>query len=100
MSEFVSAAPRVHDLTPTLMTHMPVWPTLPLPGFEPVGIVSREGYAVARVNCLTHTGTHMDAPYHFLEDGATVDRPYRPVAAPLKIARASGATARGLAFEN
>ncbi len=67
-------APKVHDLTALLTTHMPVWPTAPLPSFEPVGIVARDGYSIERVNCLTHTGTHMDAPYHFLEDGLTVDR--------------------------
>lgn len=65
---------RVRDLTALLETHMPVWPTSPLPTFEPVGIVARDGYSVERVNCLTHTGTHMDAPYHLLEDGLTIDR--------------------------
>ena len=70
----VSATPRVHDLTAVLQTHMPVWPTSPLPVFEPVGLVARDGYAIERVNCLTHTGTHIDAPYHFLEDGPTVDQ--------------------------
>jgi arylformamidase len=70
----VSANPRVHDLTALLTTHMPTWPTSPLPVFEPVGIVARDGYSIERVNCLTHTGTHMDAPFHFLEDGLTVDR--------------------------
>ena len=64
----------MHDLTALLQTHMPVWPTAPLPRFEPVGIVARDGYALERVTCTTHTGTHMDAPYHFLEDGETVDR--------------------------
>jgi kynurenine formamidase len=53
---------------------MPVWPTAPLPVFEPVGLVPRDGYSIERVNCTTHTGTHMDAPFHFLEDGLTVDR--------------------------
>jgi len=53
---------------------MPVWPTETLPVFEPVAFVARDGYASERVNCLTHTGTHVDAPYHFLEDGVTVDR--------------------------
>ena len=64
----------VHDLTATLETHMPVWPTAPLPTFEPVGVIARDGYALERVSCLTHTGTHMDAPFHFLEDGVTVDQ--------------------------
>ena len=70
----MTASPRVHDLSATLTTHMPVWPTSPLPVVEPVGVVARDGYAIERVNCMTHTGTHMDAPFHFLEDGLTVDR--------------------------
>lgn len=70
----VSSAVRVHDLTALLTTHMPVWPTEPLPVFEPVAFVPRDGYASERVTCLTHTGTHLDAPYHFFEDGTTVDR--------------------------
>jgi arylformamidase len=53
---------------------MPVWPTSPLPVIEPVGIIARDGYAIERLNCLTHTGTHLDAPYHFLETGKTVDQ--------------------------
>ncbi|MFZ1022836.1 MAG: cyclase family protein [Thermoplasmata archaeon] len=65
---------RVHDLTATLQSYMPVWPTSPLPVIEPVGFVARDGYAIERINCLTHTGTHMDAPSHFLEDGATIDQ--------------------------
>jgi len=65
---------RVHDLTALLQTHMPVWPSAPLPTFEPVGVVARDGYSIERISCTSHTGTHMDAPYHFLEDGMTVDQ--------------------------
>ena len=65
---------RVHDLTALLETHMPVWPSSPLPSFEPVALIAREGYSNERISCLAHTGTHMDAPYHFLESGLTVDR--------------------------
>jgi arylformamidase len=68
------AARRVHDLTALLQTYMPVWASAPLPTFEPAGIIARDGYAIERVNCTTHTGTHMDAPYHFLEEGVTVDK--------------------------
>jgi arylformamidase len=70
----MAPARRVHDLTALLQTHMPTWPTSPLPVFEPVGFVARDGYSIERVSCLTHTGTHLDAPSHFLEDGLTVDR--------------------------
>ncbi len=67
-------ARRVHDLTALLQTYMPVWASAPLPVFEPTGIVARDGYAIEHISCTSHTGTHMDAPYHFLEDGMTVDR--------------------------
>jgi arylformamidase len=53
---------------------MPVWPTSPLPILEPLGVISRDGYSIERLNALTHSGTHMDAPYHFLESGKTVDQ--------------------------
>jgi arylformamidase len=69
----MATARRVHDLTALLQTHMPVWPGSPLPVFEPVGIVPKDGYLIERITALTHTGTHLDAPAHFLEDGATVD---------------------------
>ncbi|MGI0070745.1 MAG: cyclase family protein [Thermoplasmata archaeon] len=65
---------RVHDLTALLQTYMPVWPGTPLPTFEPMGILARDGYTIERISCMTHTGTHMDAPYHFLEDGLPIDR--------------------------
>lgn len=68
------AAPRVHDLTALFRTHMPVWPTSPLPVVEPVGLIPRDGYSIERLTALTHSGTHMDAPYHFLESGKTVDQ--------------------------
>jgi arylformamidase len=66
--------PKVHDLTATFRTHMPVWPTSPLPVLEPIGVVARDGYAVERLSALTHSGTHLDAPYHFLESGKSVDQ--------------------------
>lgn len=64
---------RVHDLTALLETHMATWATSPPPVFEPTAIIARDGYSIERVDCFSHTGTHVDAPYHFLEDGATVD---------------------------
>jgi arylformamidase len=70
----VAAPRRVHDLTALLENQMPVWPTSPLPVVEPVGQLDRDGYVIERISCLTHTGTHMDAPSHFLEGGTTVDR--------------------------
>jgi arylformamidase len=33
-----------------------------------------EPYNVARITMGAHSGTHVDAPYHFLADGATVEQ--------------------------
>jgi arylformamidase len=53
---------------------MPVWATAPLPVLEPIGLIPRDGYSIERLSALTHSGTHLDAPYHFLESGKTVDQ--------------------------
>ncbi len=62
------------DLTNEVRTHMPLWPTAPLPVISPVGVVSRDGYSFETISAGTHTGTHVDAPYHFDETGKTVDK--------------------------
>ena len=53
--------------------------TTPVPWHPPVEITvlgrhELEGRATRKVTLGTHTGTHMDAPYHFVEDGATIDQ--------------------------
>ncbi|QKQ99070.1 cyclase family protein [Metallosphaera tengchongensis] len=65
---------KIFDLSVTLSPYMPVWPTNPLVDIKPTGILSRDGYNVEFVSFATHTGTHVDAPYHFDERGATVDK--------------------------
>lgn len=62
-----------YDLSVPLKTYMPIWPTNPLVNIVPVGIAARDGYSVETYFSATHSGTHIDAPYHMLEDGATVD---------------------------
>lgn len=32
------------------------------------------GYNITQISMSTHQGTHLDAPYHFLNDGITVDK--------------------------
>jgi kynurenine formamidase len=65
---------RIIDLSVPIRTYMPVWPTNPLPDVKPVGILSRDGYNVESIQMVTHTGTHVDAPYHMLESPITVDQ--------------------------
>jgi len=64
---------KVYDLSVSLKTYMPIWPTNPLVNIVPVGTAARDGYSVETYSSATHTGTHVDAPYHMLENGTTVD---------------------------
>jgi arylformamidase len=54
---------------------MPVWPGSP--GFRLIQTLSLARGDVAnnsRLESDIHVGTHVDAPWHFLQDGATVER--------------------------
>lgn len=64
---------KFYDLSVEIYPHMPVWPTNPVVEVIPVGIASRDGYNVEKLETVTHTGTHVDAPYHFVERGITVE---------------------------
>ena len=65
---------RTYDITLTISPDLVVWPDDP-----PVEITRtskiEEGAEsnVTRINMSVHTGTHIDAPYHFLEDGGSVE---------------------------
>lgn len=64
---------KIYDLSVPLKTYMPIWPTNPLVTVTPIGTVARDGYSVETYSSATHSGTHIDAPYHMVENGTTVD---------------------------
>lgn len=64
---------KIVDLTRPLEARMPVYPGDPPVEFAPHADLAADGYRVARVEFGTHTGTHLDAPAHFLSEGAGVD---------------------------
>jgi arylformamidase len=64
----------IHDITVAISSDMPVYPGDPEVRVMPVSRIS-EG-AGANVSALmlgSHTGTHVDPPYHFIQDGAKLD---------------------------
>jgi arylformamidase len=66
---------KVHDISLTLRQRMPVYPGEPPPLLEPTSQMERgEPYNLSRLTVSTHTGTHIDAPRHFLPDGTSVDQ--------------------------
>jgi kynurenine formamidase len=64
---------RVVDLSHPVDDNTPVYPGDPLPRFTPAATIGRDGYNVLHVQMGSQTGTHLDAPYHFLEDGRRVE---------------------------
>ena len=65
--------PRIHDVTVPLVPGMLAYPGDPAFTLEPVSRVGEAAYALSRMVLTTHSGTHVDAPAHFLAGGATVD---------------------------
>ena len=66
---------KVYDISLTLRPRMPVYPGESTPLLEPTSDMERgDSYNVSRLTISTHTGTHIDAPLHFLAGGASVDQ--------------------------
>ncbi len=65
---------RVIDITVPLSPALPVWPGDPEVRVEPMmRIASGDVANVSGITLSSHTGTHVDAPWHFIENGATLD---------------------------
>lgn len=65
---------RTYDITLTISPEMPVWPGDPSVELQRVAKIEEGSDAnVSRLQMSVHTGTHVDAPYHFLKDGTTVE---------------------------
>lgn len=61
------------DITRRLEPGFPVWPGDPV--YERVPHIEMDPYvAVSRLVMGTHSGTHVDAPLHFIPSGAAVDQ--------------------------
>ena len=63
----------VIDLTHTIREDMPVYPGTEQPRLTTACTVSQCGYRETLLHMYSHTGTHMDAPFHF-SDGPTADQ--------------------------
>jgi len=63
---------KVIDLTLTVSNKIPTFPGSPQPSFIPWENIKEDGYNLELLFLSTHTGTHMDAPHHFLEKGAKI----------------------------
>ena len=64
---------HVADLTHTLSPRFPVFPFYEPFQARTLAGVERDGWGAFELRYAEHTGTHLDAPAHFIADGATTD---------------------------
>ena len=60
------------DLTLTISESIPNFPGSPKPHFIPWTSIKEDGYNLELLFFSSHTGTHLDAPYHFDKNGAKI----------------------------
>jgi len=62
------------DLTHELHNGMPIYPGDPSPSFVSYSTIEKNGVNLTKLTLGSHTGTHIDAPRHFIPDGIGVDQ--------------------------
>lgn len=65
---------RPLDLTMTISDTLPTFPDSPGPQFIKWSDLKRDGYNLELFFASTHSGTHIDAPYHFDKNGIKVNQ--------------------------
>ncbi|RCK75460.1 MAG: Kynurenine formamidase, bacterial [Anaerolineae bacterium] len=66
---------RIYDITLTLSDEIPTWPGDPKFNMERFDkIEAGDNTNTTRFEMSAHTGTHVDAPYHFINHGKGVDQ--------------------------
>ena len=63
---------KIIDLTLTISNRIPTFPGSPQPNFIPWEKIKDDSYNLELLFLSSHTGTHLDAPYHFLEKGSKI----------------------------
>ena len=79
---------QVIDLSHPISSGMQVFPGDPGVSIRNAATVAEDGFQVAELHLGSHTGTHLDAPLHTVEQGTEVDRlPLDSLMGPARIVR-------------
>lgn len=74
----IDTVPLTHmpiiDLSHPIHAKMPVYPGDESPVCTPLASITTNGYRTTRLTMTTHTGTHIDAPAHLLQNAKTLDQ--------------------------
>ena len=60
------------DLTLTISSSIPIFPGSPKPQFILWSTLKEDAYNLELLFLSSHTGTHLDAPYHFVKNGVKI----------------------------
>lgn len=66
--------PKLIDLSHPLENGQPNFPFDPKLSVLVHNTVASIGYNITQISMSTHQGTHLDAPFHFYDDGKTIDQ--------------------------
>ncbi len=64
---------KVVDLTQLITEHMPVYPGTEPPQLSVASTYEKDGFRETLLSFYSHTGTHMDAPFHLFGDRTKLD---------------------------
>ena len=64
---------KIIDLTQTICETMPVYPGTEPPKLTVANTIEKDGFRETLISFYSHTGTHMDAPFHIYADRTSLD---------------------------
>lgn len=65
---------KIYDISVPIKNNMLVWPGDSGVEIKTLATVKKDGIGESRFSFGSHTGTHIDAPSHFLERGMSIDK--------------------------
>ena len=65
---------NIIDLSHAVSSHMPVYPGTEPPAITTGCTIEEDGFEEKKISFYSHTGTHMDAPAHMIQESKTLDQ--------------------------
>ena len=92
---------RIIDLTLPLYSRMSVYPGDPEVSIELVQTIDKEGWNMRRIQINGHDGTHVNAPFHMVAGGKTLDDyPLEAFCGPAKLYDGTIEKDKGIIFKD